>query len=350
MIREAVNRIGDNETSLIEAARAGDHEAFRLIIEPFQRELQLHCYRMLGSLHDAEDLLQDVLFRAWQKLESFRGRGSLRSWLYKIATNACLDALKRRPRRVLPFSNGPAADPAEPVQPDVLEPIWLEPYPDTLLNGLTANPEARFTLRESVSLAFLAAIQILPGRQRAVLILHDVLDWRAAEIAGLLDASVASVNSALQRARATLRKRFPAGAPDAIDGRAPSQVDRRLLDRYLHAWDAGDSHALAALLREDAILTMPPTPSWYLGRDAVALFFETAAFNGELGGRLRLVPSHANLQPAFAVYRRDPDGVFRAMALQVLTVEAGLIRAITGFVNVSLFPAFGLPTTLLAGA
>ncbi len=343
MIREAVNRIGHNETLLIEAAQEGDHEAFRLITEPLQHELQLHCYRMLGSLHDAEDLLQDALIRAWQRLNTFQGRGSFRSWLYKIATNACLDVLKRRPRRILPFSYGPPTDPATPVQPDIIDPIWLEPYPDTLLNGMTANPEAAFTLRESVSLAFLAAIQLLSPRQRAVLILHDVLDWRAAEVARLLDASVASVNSARQRARATLRDRFSAGAPDTIDGHVPSQVERTLLDRYLQAWDAGDSNALAALLREDAILTMPPTPSWYLGRAAVARFFETEAFNGELGGRLRLVPSQANLQPAFAVYRRDPDGVSRAMALQVLTVDDGLIRVITGFVNPGLFPAFGLP-------
>lgn len=343
MIGLAPDQALGNEKSLVEAAQGGDHEAFRRLTDPLRRELQVHCYRMLGSLHDAEDVLQESLLRAWQKLHTFRGRGRFRGWLYKITTNVCLNALKRRPRRLLPSAYTAPADPAAPVLPDVVDLIWLEPYPDALLDGVATNPEALFTLRESVSLAFLAAVQILSPRPRAVLLLQDVLGWRAAEVAKLLDTSVASVNSALQRARSALRKRFPAGTPDRLDGEGVTDDHRGLLERYLSAWEAGDADGLAALLKEDAILTMPPTPSWYRGRAAIAQFFAAVAFRGELGGRLHLVPTRANLQPATAVYRRDPDGILRAMALKVLTTSGGLIREITGFVNPGLFPAFGLP-------
>lgn len=346
MIRLAPSNDLDSERLLVAAARRGDHEAWRRLTEPLRRELQLHCYRMLGSLHDAEDILQEGLLRAWQKLHTFRGSGTFRSWLYKITSNVCLNALKRRPRRVLPSTYTPPADPDAPVLADVVDPIWLEPYPDALLDGVATNPEAILTLRESVSLAFLAAVQFLTPRQRAALLLQDVLGWRAAEVAKLLDVSVASVNSALQRARSALRKRFPVGAPDGFDGNGMTDDHRGLLERYISAWEAGDAERLAALLKEDAVLTMPPTPSWYRGRAAIARFFATTAFRGELGGRLHLVPTRANLQPAVAIYRRDPDGVLRAMALKVLTTDVAAIREITGFVDPKLFPAFGLPRTM----
>lgn len=322
-----------------------DHDRFREMTEPFRRELQAYCYRMVGSLHDAEDLVQDVFIKAWGGIDGFRGDSALRSWLYRIATNACIDALRRRPRRVLPSDVSAPADPHDPVRPDVREPIWLEPFPDTLLDE-SEDPEARLCQRESVSLAFIAAIQHLTARQRAVLILRDVLGWSAAEVAAALATTVASVNSLLQRARTVLRQRLP-GPGASNTPSVVTQEQRVLLERYLRAWHAADIDGLVVLLTEDAVMTMPPTPSWYRGREALAAFFTSTLRAGPLAGRLRLVPTRANRQVGAAVYVVNPQTeIGDPFALKVLTIESGLVSAITGFVMPELFSRFGLPATL----
>jgi RNA polymerase sigma-70 factor (ECF subfamily) len=333
--------------TLPDPAKRGDREAFEQLAEPYRRELQVHCYRMLGSLQDAEDAVQETFLRAWRGLDRFEGRASVRAWLHRIATNACLDALARRSnaRRWLPETHGPPADrmPGGPAT-DV---AWLEPYPDALLEGLAdaaPGPEARYELHEAVQLAFVAAIQHLRPRQRAVLLLRDVLGWSAAETAGLLNASVPSVNSALQRARATLAQRFPAGRPGAQP--APDDRQRALLERYVRAWERGDLDGFVALLREDAVLSMPPYAQWYLGREAIRAFLAWA-WGPPGSGPGRLVPTAANRQPAFAEYgrgRHGPAGAAHALWLPAL--RDGAITALTGFVDPRLFAAFGLPAVL----
>jgi RNA polymerase sigma-70 factor, ECF subfamily len=254
--------------TLLCLAKRGDRDAFHRFIEPYRRELQLRCYRMLGSLQDAEDLVQETFLRTWRGLAGFEGRASVRSWLYRIATNACLNALASRASasRVLPEMHGPPADQVPDAGP-ATEIAWLDPYPDAALEGiadLAPSPEARYEMREAVQLAFVATIQHRPPRQRAVLLLRDVLGWSAIEAAGLLDASVASVNSALQRARVTLAKRFPNGRPAASP--VPDDQQRALLERYVRAWEGADLDGFVALLKEDAVLSMPPYRQWYLGR------------------------------------------------------------------------------------
>ncbi len=330
--------------ALLGAALAGDEGAFRRLTEPYRRELHVHCYRMLGSFHDAEDLLQETLLRAWNRLGSYEGRAPIRAWLYKIATNACLNELKRRERQLPPTGYGPPTGPGGEHIPFAAEVTQLEPYPDLLLDELrsdAADPAARYLSRETIGLAFLAAIQLLPARQRAVLILCEVLDFSASETAELLETTVPAVNSALQRARKTL------AAPPAA---APSDVpaDAGLLDRYLRAFEDGDMTALTALLREDVILTMPPAPSWYAGRDSVMTWFTTSEFAfGDATRRFRLVPIGANGQPGFAAYVPSEDGeAFVPYGLMVLRVSGGRIAEITGFGIASLFARFGLPETL----
>src|SRR5919108_3257794 len=259
------------QAALLAAARRGDEHAFARLTSPYRRELLVHCYRLVGSLHDAEDLLQETLLRAWQRLGAFEGRSSLRRWLYRIATNACLNALERTPR-VLLF---PTAEEAVPLAARV---EWLEPYPDSLLPE-AADPSARLDLRESVALAFLAAIQHLPPRQRAMLVLFDVLGWSASEIAELLETSVAAVNSGLQRARSTLDRQPP---PQPAE-----EEERALLKRFVEAWERVDIEGLVELLREDAVLAMPPEPMWFSGREAVGEFFATVPADGDLT-RVRL--------------------------------------------------------------
>ncbi|HEY3448900.1 MAG TPA: sigma-70 family RNA polymerase sigma factor [Myxococcales bacterium] len=338
----------DRFEQTLAAARGGDEQALRDLTERHRRELQAHCYRMLGSLGDAEDLVQETLLRAWRRLESFEGRSSLRAWLYKIATNACLDALDKRPARRLPVDAGPASDPSQPVAPPVMDPVWLEPYPDELLADTEPDPEAVYTSKQSIALAFLAALQLLPARQRAVLLLRDVLGWHADEVAEFLQMSVPAANSALQRARTTLEERKRAGHDPEGPMKNKQETLPPLLARYVQAWERADVPALAALLREDAVLAMPPMPTWFRGRESIASWLAAALLGGEgAAGRFRLVPTRANGCDAFAIYQLDPaSGRYQALAIQVVELEGGLVRDLTSFLDPRLFPRFGLPATL----
>jgi RNA polymerase sigma-70 factor (ECF subfamily) len=312
----------ETDRGLVAAARRGDGDAFRALTEPHRRALHVHCYRMLGSVHDADDAVQETMLRAWRRLETYAGRASIRAWLFGIATNACLDALRQRPRRLLPTAVAGAADPlAIPAPP--LEIAWLEPYPDRLL-----DPQEAFAERERIRLAFVAAVQHLPPRQRAVLLLRDVLGWSAKEVAEQLDATVASVNAALARARAALRDRQP-------DERPASADEAAIVARYVAAWEAADIAALAALLSEDVRLAMPPTPSWYDGKASVTEFLEATFARFP---QLHLVRTRANGAEAVAVYDgRD------ALAIKVFDFGRTGIREITGFADPRLFPLFDLP-------
>jgi RNA polymerase sigma-70 factor (TIGR02960 family) len=330
------------ERTLIRA-RAGDEDAFRELTDPYRRELQLHCYRILGSLQDAEDLLQETLLAAWRGLEHFEGRASLRAWLYRIATNRCLNVLRDRGRR--PQEVPPMAEPPEPTRRT--DPIWLEPYPDVLLGGVadtSPGPEVRYELREAVGLAFVAALQHLPPRQRAVLVLRDVLGFHGAEVADMLESSEASIKGALQRARTTLDTRLPAGNRE----RAPlpsSASERQLVGRFVDAVERGDIDGLVSMLTADAWLTMPPQPYEYQGPAAIAGFLRDRAH--VRGVPLRLVTTRANGQPAFGCYLPDPQAaIARAYGLLVLTLQGDRISAITWFFDRGLFPHFGLPRTL----
>ena len=330
--------------------QASEHasQAFERLAEPFRREIKLHCYRMLGSLHEADDLVQETYLRAWRSFDSFAG-GSFRAWLYRIATNACLNALAARKhvQRLLPDQMGPATVQLPDGAP-ATEVAWLEPYPDANMEWIaddSPNPEARYTSRESVRLAFVATIQQLPPRQRAALLLCDVLGWAAAEAATLLGGSTASINSALQRARETLAKRDP-GDRLPLASR-PNPAQQKLLGRYLQAWEGHDLDGFVALLREDATYTMPPWLQWYAGREAIRAFF---AWAWTSCSGLHLVPTAANGQPAFAVYARTgADGPFEAHSIHVLGLDNDMISTLTLFVPPTgprLFSAFGLPLTL----
>jgi len=331
------------------SARAGNHDAFSLLTEPYRRELRVHCYRILGSLQEAEEIVQETLLRAWRRLNTYAGRASFRAWLYKIATNACLDVLEQRPRRTLPLARQGAADPREPPAPPITEPIWLEPFPDDLLADSDAGPEARFDAHESITLAFLAALQVLPPRQRAILILRDVLDWRASEVADILGLTVSAVNSALHRARTTLAKHYHTHDADTVNATPPDDATRALLDRYVSAWEMADMDTLISLLREDATFPMPPLPSWYQGRSAIRAFIASTILAGDARGRWRLRPASANAHPAFAWYQRDESrGGYRAFAIQIVTFEGGSIADVTTFPIPALFSFFDLPQELAA--
>jgi RNA polymerase sigma-70 factor (TIGR02960 family) len=326
-------------------ARAGDGEAFRELTEPYRRELQLHCYRILGSVQDAEDVLQETLLAAWRGLEGFEERASVRAWLYRIATNRCLNALRDTGRRPQRPPRSPAFEAPEPSRRT--EPTWFEPYPDALLEDLpdtSPGPEARYETREALALAFVAGLQRLPPRQRAVLVLRDVLGFRAAEVAELLDSSEVSVNSALVRARAALDRQLPGRDRE----RAPlpsSSRERELVGRFVDAFESAEVERLVALLTDDAWLTMPPEPLEYQGHTAIAEFYLTRSWWGLQPARL--VPTRANGQPAFGYYLRDSvSPISHAHGLIVLTLEGDQISAITRFGDNSLFPLFGLPRTL----
>jgi len=332
--------------ALLSAAVAGDADAFRMLTAPHRRELLVHCYRMLGSLDDADDAVQETLLKAWRRLVGFEGRATLRAWLYRIATNVCLDALDHRSRRILPAAIVSPADPHLPADPDDVDTPWLQPFPDALLDVADpdplADPATAVVRREHIELAFIAAVQHLPARQRAVLMLREVLGFSAAETADILNTTPPSVNSALQRARATLDARPLNG--HAAPTSPAKQAD--LVARYVQAWHAHDVSSLVALLREEATMAMPPTPSWYQGRDHIGIYLQRL-FASPLGGHLRLVPTGANRQPALAVYARAGDGNgYQPFAIKVLTVDSGLIAAITGFVDPGLFGRFALPQHL----
>jgi RNA polymerase sigma-70 factor, ECF subfamily len=319
---------------------------FAAQLELHRGEIQVHCYRMLGSLEDSEDLVQETFLRAWRHRATFTfdGPSSLRAWLYRIATNACLDFLRGRPRRILPMAVADAADPNAMPPPPVDLP-WLQPYPDRLLESVAPpedEPATAVVARETIELAFIAAIQHLPPRQRAVLLLRDVLGWSAKDTAALIEASVASVNSALQRARATLKDRLPKERTEWTPVTPLTEGQRDLLRRYLDAHQQQDGAALAALLREDARLTMPPHPAWYDGRDAIVLASEKG-FDPDFGTLLSVAVG-ANAQPAVAHYLKAPgERDFRPLAFDLLRVDAGQISEINTFVFPDLFEAFGLP-------
>ena len=325
--------------NLIGQARAGDGEAFRALTEPYRRELQVHCYRMLGSVQDAEDVLQDTLLAAWQGLPGFEERSSLRTWLYRIATNRCLNARRAAARRPAKEWDIPGVEPPEPTR--LGEVVWLEPYPDTLLDEGPPGPEARYEQAEAISLAFVTALQVLPPRQVAVLLLRDVLGFHAQEVAGLLGTSVESVTSALKRARAGLQRRpLAAGGPGPAGG-GPVQ-EEAIVAKFVRAWEAADVDALVTLLTDDVFMSMPPIPFEYEGRDVVARFC-ACLFDG--GRRFDLVPTRANGQPAFGAYVRAADGTSRGAGLYVLTLNGTGISAMTRFES-TVLPWFGLPRSL----
>jgi RNA polymerase sigma-70 factor (ECF subfamily) len=321
---------------LIARAQAGDAAAFRAVTEPYRAELQVHCYRMLGSLQDAEDALQDTMLAAWQGLSGFAGRASIRTWLYRIATNRCLNARRAASRRRAREWDVPGVVPPEPTR--LGEIVWLQPYPDALLPGPgNAGPEARYERREAISLAFITAVQALPPRQVAVLLLRDVLGFHATEVAEMLDTTVDSVTSALKRARASMPQ--PTGNPSP----APhSSAEDAIVAKFVHAWESADTDALVDLLTDDAFIAMPPIPFEYQGRDLVGRF--CAGIFGA-GRRFDLVPTRANGGPAFGAYLRGPDGVSHGTGLYGLTLAGDRISAMTRFDNVVL-PWFGLPRSL----
>jgi len=323
---------GSQQPQLLERARGGDQDAFGRLVDPYQGELHAHCYRMLGSLHDADDALQDSLLRAWRGLPRFEGRSSLRSWLYTIATNACLNQIARRPKRVLPVDYGAATDPhAGPGDP-VVESVWVEPYPDERLalgEGL-AGPEARYEQREGVELAFIAALQHLPATQRAVLIMREVLGFSAKEVAESLETTVASVNSGLQRARKTVEQRLPERTQQATLQALGDEEIRAIVTEYVEAWERGDVDSVVAMLTDDATIAMPPLASWFSGREDVAEFLAGFPLSG--AWRWRGIPARANGQPALAFYAWDEDAqAHLPFALNVLTFRDRKISDVVAF-------------------
>jgi RNA polymerase sigma-70 factor (ECF subfamily) len=361
-----------HDSALLARASSGDETAFARVVEPYRSELHAHCYRMLGSVHDAEDAMQESLLRAWRALPRFEGRSSLRSWLYTIATNTCLNLIARRPKRALPIDRGPAADPAVGSGMPLSETVWIEPYPDEVLaleDGY-ASPDAVYDRRESIELAFIAALQHLPATQRAVLILREVLGFSAKEAAETLDTTVASVNSALQRARAAVQDRVPEQSQQENLRQLGDDQVRRLVDRYVAAWDRCDVDAFASMLAEEATFTMPPLASWFAGREAIARWAAKEPMSGLY--RWRTLPARASGQLALGFYSEDEDGGWVPFALNVLTFRGREIADVTAFIARSseplqeeaqqrlvhqpvpdslahdLFVRFGLPERLLA--
>ena len=331
-------------TDLLDRAQAGDADAFARLVDPYRRELQVHCYRLLGSVADAEDALQEALLSAWQGLPAFEGRASIRTWLYRVATSRCMDALRSARRR--PALASPPPDGLMPPEPTRLgEVLWLEPYPDDLLTGIadsTPGPHARYESREAISLAFITALQLLPPRQRAAVLLRDVLGFHASEAARILDVSEESVTSALERARAALERHRPSAQLPAPPPGSPAE--RELVERLTAAFESADVDAIIAMMTEDAWLTMPPLPLEYQGRELAAAFLTATAFRP--GWTARLIPARANSQPAFGFYARDPDtGSYYTVGLMVLTLSGTRVSAMTRF-DPAVLPRFGLPPSL----
>jgi RNA polymerase sigma-70 factor (ECF subfamily) len=343
------------ESKLLEAARRRDQDAFSRLVEPHRTELHAHCYRMLGSVHDADDALQDALLRAWRGLARFEGRSSLRTWLYRITTNACIDVISRRPKRVLPIDHAPAAGPGDDLAEPLTESVWIEPYADDRLEDGRAAPEARYERRESVELAFTAALQHLPPTQRAALILRDVLGFSAREAAEALETTVASVNGALRRARKAAAERLPGRSQQATLRALGDNGIREVVERYIDAWERGDVDAILAMLADDATFTMPPLPTWYRGRAAIESFLTRFA----LQDRWRLRPARANGQLAFGCYAWDGEKKsYTGLSLDVLTLDGARATEVTSFVTphsrgparerfaADVLQRFGLPTSL----
>ena len=333
-----------NEEALVAAAKAGDEAAFRDLIEPLSRELSAYAYRMLGAFQDAEDALQETRLKAWRHLSSYEPHAPFRAWVYRIATNTCLDMLRKEQRRVLPPDVGPPVQPGPPTTEMRADIAWLEPYPDALLPEAT-DPEATLRLHESVRLAFVRALQVLPARQRAALILHDVLDWSVEDVASMLETTNAAINSALQRARGALQERERGAPPERLDAQKA-----QALARFITAWETGNFDELVSMLRADAVMTMPPWIYWLDGRDAVvATMTSPGTWEGELrAGRYRIVPAPMNGQPGGLAYvRRDGDGVWVPVCLTVMTLdEAGQVAAMDVFVLPNHFTTWGFPATL----
>src|SRR5579859_7735840 len=328
---------------LLSRARTGNGDAFRELTEPYRRELLVHCYRMLGSFQDAEDALQDTLLAAWQGLAGFEGRSTLRTWLYRIATHRCLDARRSARRRPAKEWDVPGVEPPEPTR--LGEVVWLQPFPGALLEGAAGGPpgpQARYEQTESVSLAFVTALQVLPPRQLAVLILRDVLVFTASEVAGMLDSTVESVNSALKRARAGLQRRLPPTADHEPPPPVGAPAEDAIVAKFVRAWESADLDALVAMLTDDVFMSMPPMPFEYQGRDIVARFCGGIFGSGR---RFDLVASRANRQPAFGAYLRGPDGISHGVGLYVLTLAGDQICAMTRF-DTGVLPRFGLPRSI----
>ncbi|MBB6373429.1 RNA polymerase sigma-70 factor (ECF subfamily) [Pseudonocardia eucalypti] len=344
---EVTTRVATEDPDL-ERAKAGDDAAFSRLVEPLRRELHAHCYRMLGSIHDADDALQDALLRAWRGIARFEGRSSLRSWLYTVVTRSCLDTAERRGKRALPVDLGPASDHAVLQDTPLTEVAWLGPYPDSALADGPSAPDAHYEQREAVELAFVAACQHLPGNQRAALVLFEVLGYSAAEIAGIMDTSTASVNSALQRARSVVATRVPERTQQQTAREVGDPRVRELAIGYADALERGDPDALVALLTEDVTWSMPPLANWYTGRDVVVDFARQVPLS--TCGSWRTLVTSANGQPAVAAYRKvnrdDPTARHTAWSINVLTLRDGLIAEITSFLDPDLLPLFGLPSSL----
>jgi RNA polymerase sigma-70 factor (ECF subfamily) len=322
----------------LSAAQSGDAAAFGQLVRPYENELKAYCYRMSGSLHDAEDLLQDSLLRAWRGLARFEGRSSIRTWLYRVASSACLDALEHKKSRSLPSGQGSPSQPGQPIEP-LLEPIWLEPCPDQLVADSTPSPEARYSARESIELAFMTALQRLSPKGRAVLILRDVLGWDAASCAELLETSPTAINSALIRAREVMNEARPGPA-------AVLEPSRSLLSRYVQAWETSNVTELVSLLREDAVLSMPPFAAWFVGPEAIGASIKGMVLPEGSQGSFKLVQTHANNTGAFMAYRKTPAGRFEASGVHVLQLADGKIAALHAFLDPSLAKPFGFNATL----
>jgi len=336
------------EPELLASARRGDSAAFERLVASYRGELYAHCYRMLGSVQDAEDALQESLLGAWRGIAGFEGRSSLRAWLYRVSTNACQRLIARRPRRMLSVDHGPPRRDTDDLGEPVAGPVWLEPWPDQAPASEPGDtdPAASYLRRESVELAFVAALQHLPATQRAVLILREVLEFSAAEVARILDTTPAAVNSALQRARKAVDQRVPRAAQQAELDALGGDGRRELVNAFVAAWERADVAAILELLAEDARFTMPPLPAWFLGRDDIGRFFTERMF----ATPWRLVPIRANGQLAFACYQGDPDGDrFRLGAINVLRLRAGRIVEIAGFLDPGVHRHFGLPEELPDG-